>query len=560
MDSHVVEDLLMPATYGRLLVRLFPPDALLADTGLTVADFAEPDRRITVRQALQYIRNTLTLAEEPDWYMSWINTLTERFHGPVGFALWSAPTLGEGLDVFLRYFSARLPYLHLQGRVQGEHFIAEICPLIELGVATPLLIETPLLVLQQYLHTAYGVDCRALLVELNYPPTAYAARYARHFKGPIHFNAGRNALVLPKVWRNLRNLEYHESTWSHALQQCASLASSAERTTLGELRDYLCRAFDVVDRGRALPTLEAAASGLHLTPRTLIRRLRVVGTTYQATIDEFLRARACELLRNEGIQIKEVAAALGFQSAANFGKAFKRWQGISPGGWRSGRALDWVAEAEVCPPVEAAFDDQRTGQMSPASCTGSQLTDTPAMDEAVRNTPTCWSTFWTTMMDAPEMGSSGKNHPDQHPEPIQPQKKCHYYSELFQILTSDQLISPQRSADETGSWELGAGSWELGAGSWERPTRPTRLTRPTRPTRPPIRPGVALPVGRRRVSNPSGALSRRRCPGRDRQKNLRCNCAMNNGPPRHGKRGVTASKPAPARGQDLHRGNPFRQG
>ena len=36
-------------------------------------------------------------------------------------------------------------------------------------------------------------------------------------------------------------------------------------------------------------------------------------------------------------KIKEVAAALGFDSPANFGKVFKRWYGLSPGNFRSGR-------------------------------------------------------------------------------------------------------------------------------------------------------------------------------------------------------------------------------
>ncbi|MSQ67245.1 MAG: hypothetical protein EXR83_03485 [Gammaproteobacteria bacterium] len=70
--------------------------------------------------------------------MAWVSMLADHFHGPVSFALMSSPTLGDGLDCFLRYFPARIPYMHLQGRSQGEHFIAEICPLIELGAATAL--------------------------------------------------------------------------------------------------------------------------------------------------------------------------------------------------------------------------------------------------------------------------------------------------------------------------------------------------------------------------------------------------------------------------------------
>jgi AraC-like DNA-binding protein len=339
MDASAIEDLLMPATYGRHLARLFPVDELLAGTGLTAADFAQRERRITVRQALQYISNTLSLATEPDWYMAWACTLAEHFHGPVSFALMSSPTLGDGLDAFLRYFPARIPYMHMQGRREGGYFSAELCPLLELGPARPLLVETPLIVLQQYLHTVYGVDFGAARIELDYAATPYAARYGRYFKSPVAFGCVRNALVVPLAWRDLRNLDYHESTWAHAQRQCEALASSSDRSTLGEVRALLCRAFEVVERRRALPTLDEVAAALHLAPRTLIRRLRRFGTSYQAMMDEFLRARAAELLANDTIKIKEVAAALGFHNPANFGKAFKRWYGVSPGTYRLRRDI-----------------------------------------------------------------------------------------------------------------------------------------------------------------------------------------------------------------------------
>lgn len=342
MDPGAIEDLLMPATYGRHLARLFPADKLLAGTGLTAAEFAERDRRITVRQALKYISNTLALATEPDWYLAWAGTLSDHFHGPVSIALMSAPTLGDGLDTFVRFFPARIPYLHMQGRRVGDYFYIELWPLLDTGAAKPLLVETPLIVLQQYLATLYGVDLAAARVELDYPAPYWAERYTRYFHTAVQFDAARTALVVPYAWRALRNLDYHESTWSHALRQCEAIASSPERTTLGEVRNYLCRAFEQPDRRRALPTLDEVARHLHLAPRTLIRRLRRLGTTYQAIMDDFLRARAAELLVNDRVKIKEVAAALGFNNPANFGKAFKRWYGVSPGGYR--------AQRDACPP------------------------------------------------------------------------------------------------------------------------------------------------------------------------------------------------------------------
>ena len=337
MDRQTIENLLMPATYGRHLTRVFAPEALLAGTGLKPQDLNDPERRITVRQALQYIDNTLHIAPQPDWYLAWAGTLSDHFHGPISVALMSAPTLGHGVETFIDFFPARVPYLHLQARREGDGFYAEIWPLIALGDATPLLIETPLMILQQYMQTVYGVDFSAARLDLDYPPTPHADCYARYFPCPVRFNAARSALVFPAQWCALRNLDYHESTWAHALGQCQALASSRERSTLGEVQRLLGRAFEDASRPRALPTLEDVAAQLHLAPRTLIRRLRALGTSYQAITDDFLRQRAAELLRNDEVKIKAVAAALGFQNPANFGKAFKRWFGVSPGSFRRGQ-------------------------------------------------------------------------------------------------------------------------------------------------------------------------------------------------------------------------------
>jgi AraC-like DNA-binding protein len=335
MDLDAIRDLPMPATYGRHLMRLFAPEQLLRGTGLAQADLDDPVRRITVRQALQYIDNAIRLAPRPEWYLEWALGIVEHFQGPISIALVSAPTLGESLDAFIRYFPARVPYLDLRGRADGEEFCAELHSLIDLGASRPLLLETPLVILQQYLLHVYGVDLGAARIELDYAPTSYAERYGAFMRCPVRFDARRSALVIPRAWRAIPNLGYVGATWAHAMQQCeTTLGSSSARDTLCALSAYLGSAFEVAHRERALPTLNQAAARLHLAPRTLIRRLRRLGTTYQTITDDFLRARACELLGNEQLKIKEVAGALGFSNPANFGKAFKRWVGMSPGRYR----------------------------------------------------------------------------------------------------------------------------------------------------------------------------------------------------------------------------------
>lgn len=338
MDPTAIEDLLMPVTYGRHLARLFAPEKLFEGTGLDDATLAVPDCRITVRQALRYIQNARQLAREPDWYLAWAATLSDHFHGPISVALMSAPTLGDSLDVFLRYFPHRVPYMHMEGALRDGAFEMTLCPLIDLGESQHVLIETPFIILLRYLETVYDIATSNTVLTLAYPAPAWAERYALHFPCPVHFGGSRNTLEVPRVWRDLRNMGHLESTWTHALDQCeATLSSSRERTTLGEVRSFLSRSFESARAQRPVPTLAEVAAHLHLAPRTLIRRLRRLGVTYQSIVDDFLRGRSVELLGNESLKVKEVAAALGFSNPANFGKAFKRWFGTSPGDFRQTR-------------------------------------------------------------------------------------------------------------------------------------------------------------------------------------------------------------------------------
>ena len=55
----------LPTTYGPQLTHVLPPEALLAGTGLKPQDLNDLARRISVRQALRYIANTLHLAPRP---------------------------------------------------------------------------------------------------------------------------------------------------------------------------------------------------------------------------------------------------------------------------------------------------------------------------------------------------------------------------------------------------------------------------------------------------------------------------------------------------------------
>lgn len=85
-----------------------------------------------------------------------------------------------------------------------------------------------------------------------------------------------------------------------------------------------------------MPTV---ARGLDSHPRTLRRRLKAEGTSFQALLEDTRREQAAELLGRQSLSITEVALLLGFSETSAFARAFRRWFGVSPRDFRRPLAL-----------------------------------------------------------------------------------------------------------------------------------------------------------------------------------------------------------------------------
>ena len=103
------------------------------------------------------------------------------------------------------------------------------------------------------------------------------------------------------------------------------------------------------------PDLERLAGRLGVSPRTLQRRLRNEGSSFQRAVDEFRREMAASLLDNRQLAIKEVAFLLGYGDLSSFYRAFRRWHDTSPRSYRltsSGKRLPPVVARAPAPTKE----------------------------------------------------------------------------------------------------------------------------------------------------------------------------------------------------------------
>jgi AraC-like DNA-binding protein len=80
--------------------------------------------------------------------------------------------------------------------------------------------------------------------------------------------------------------------------------------------------------------VSSVARALHMSTRTLQRRLEDEGTHFTEVLDHARLDAARRLLADRTNSLIDVAFHLGFADLATFSRAFKRWTGQPPGQWR----------------------------------------------------------------------------------------------------------------------------------------------------------------------------------------------------------------------------------
>lgn len=94
---------------------------------------------------------------------------------------------------------------------------------------------------------------------------------------------------------------------------------------VGKVRQQIVRG---LDSGKV--TREDVASGLHMSARTLQRRLDENGIVFSDLVDEVRRQLASHHLRANELTLTEIGFLLGFAEQSSFTRGFKRWTGKTP--------------------------------------------------------------------------------------------------------------------------------------------------------------------------------------------------------------------------------------
>ncbi len=309
------------------------PAELLVDTGLTPSVLREPAAEIHADQELALVRNLVgILGDDAALGIDAGSRYHITSYGIWGFALVSSPTLGAAIDLGLRYMDLTFAFVRARLVVAGESADlvlddTQIPPdvrrfLVERDAAAIVLFGRELF--------SASLPLRGAAFTLASPGPATTDCYRDAFGDNLDFDAGDNVLSLEPGWLKERLPQANAATAALLEEQCRDLLD-ARRVRSGIAEQVRSRLLSMLP---CPPRLSQVAEDLHMSERTLRRRLEAEDTSFRNLVDEVREALASELLCADAIGIDEIAFRLGYSEPASFIHAFARWTGTTPTAFR----------------------------------------------------------------------------------------------------------------------------------------------------------------------------------------------------------------------------------
>jgi len=302
---------------------------LFEAAGIAPDALVDPDGRLTAMQAGSLLYWGMELSQEPGfgYEIGLRSSLTS--HGVMAFGLLTSATLRQAIELGGEYGSIRLPMLRLHLVEDGEQAGVDVQQTFPVGAVRQCLFDLFLVGLARMTPSLTGRPADSVELWFECQEPEYFARY-RDRLPPVRFGMGVNQLRFDAEY-----LDLPLDTANELASRVAQEQMAGELTRIGLSDD------DLVGRVRALLAAGAGfgladiARALHVSPRTLKRRLSHHGVTFHAVVSDVRRTEAMRLLRHSVLTVEQIGAQLGYADAGNFCRAFKRWTGTTPGMFRA---------------------------------------------------------------------------------------------------------------------------------------------------------------------------------------------------------------------------------
>lgn len=312
------------ATYGH------DPHAVFARVGLTHDMLLDQGARIAHKTvdhlwtlATQVVKDPcFGLRAAEFWHPSHFNAL--------GYAWLASCTLRQALNRMNRYIHilSQTTDVRLEDTPEGLVFT------LSDSFEQPARMDLGMAIIVAMCRLNFGPNLKPVAVSFIHPEPSCGEKYFAVFKCPVYFGAAQDELILKQddVDKRLPGGNPH----------LAEINDQVMIRYLAELNQA-----DIVHRTQAtliglLPSghisNEKLARALCMSVRSLQRKLQQARTTFRKVLDQTREDLAKQYIRDNNLDLTEIAFLLGFSEHSAFSRAFKRWTGQTPSARRRAEA------------------------------------------------------------------------------------------------------------------------------------------------------------------------------------------------------------------------------
>ena len=328
------------ATIGQIITCVFRKSGVDASQlfrrhGIDAAMFSNPDARIPISVWDGITREAVEIIPDPSFGLLAAQCWHPSSLGALGYAWLTSSTLRTGLGRLVRYW--RLLGEGSSGDLQETENGLRL--IIDRHGSQPKQDEVVEAVVVDFITSMVICMCRMNAGESFQPQAVHLHRkqpvdtqpYLKLFGCEVKFGADGDSMTFSR--------NDVESALPTANRQ---LAATMDRILVERLAQLdksnvvaRCQSQLLEQLSSGAVTEETMASHLHMSRRTLQRKLAEADITYKQLVDDTRRDLAMRHLDDRSYSITDVTFLLGFSQQSAFTRAFKRWTGMSPSEYRS---------------------------------------------------------------------------------------------------------------------------------------------------------------------------------------------------------------------------------
>lgn len=303
---------------------------LLAGTQIQTADLTNPNKSVSIHQYLQLIQNSRAAVPSSDYSLQLGEQFFINYDGVLACRVMCSENAREAMELLIKFQALFTQVLILDFEVIDGLGVFSVEERIPLGPTFHHYVEFAFSALYSLGRFCLGKKHINVSFEFSQPELKRQEKFEAFFSNPVKFDSCHNRVYMPQETLALPCV-FHDEVEALANEKLC-------QKYLNQIRNDAEIIKKVKITMREIPfnriSLESICERLHISTRSLRRHLQENGSSFTMLLENERKRIAEYRLSKNDITVEKLAEQLGYQSAASFSRAFKRWYGVSPAQFR----------------------------------------------------------------------------------------------------------------------------------------------------------------------------------------------------------------------------------